>query len=162
VLGDHTGSRLYWELVDPGLAENADLSYADYEGSGLLATYMSCAPEQAEENLEIIGEVYASAESEGITPAELEQAKSKLRSRIVLSSERPRSRLYSVGLDWMYRREYRSIERDLETVASLRLEDILAVLARYPLSRSTTLTIGPAAGSASVQAEIEIAPASRS
>ena len=27
IVGDDSGSRLYWDLVDPGLAESADLSY---------------------------------------------------------------------------------------------------------------------------------------
>jgi predicted Zn-dependent peptidase len=143
ILGDHTGSRLYWELVDPGLAENASLGYAEYQGAGALITDLSCAPEDAAENLEIIADVYTGAEANGITQAELDQAKSKVRSRIVLSSERPRGRLFTVGSDWIYRHEYRSVEQDLDTVASLRVEDIVEVLARYPLTNNMTLTIGP-------------------
>jgi predicted Zn-dependent peptidase len=143
VLGDHTGSRLYWELVDTGLAEGATLGFAEYEGAGAMVTDLSCAPEDAVENLQAIHEIYRHAETDGITRAELQQAKSKFRSRMVLYSERPYRRLFSVGTDWMYRREYRSLEQDLDTVAALRVEDVLEVLARYPLTRSTTLTIGP-------------------
>ncbi len=43
-LGDDSGSRLYWELVDSGLAEQCEMSHHEYEGAGLLLTYMSCAP----------------------------------------------------------------------------------------------------------------------
>ena len=32
VLGDDSGSRLYWELVDPGLAEHASLSHGEHQG----------------------------------------------------------------------------------------------------------------------------------
>lgn len=143
VLGDDTGSRLYWELIDPGRAEHAEVSHSEYEGAGVFLTYMSCSPDEAEENLRIIADLYARAEADGITPAELQQAKSKVRSRIVLSSERPRGRLFTVGSDWLYRREYRSVEQDLDEVASLQVEDAMAVLAKYPLTHSTTLTIGP-------------------
>ncbi len=45
VLGDDSGSRLYWELVDSGLAEQASLSHYDYQGTGLFMTYMSCEAE---------------------------------------------------------------------------------------------------------------------
>ncbi len=31
IIGDYTGSRLYWELVDPGLAESADIGFCEYE-----------------------------------------------------------------------------------------------------------------------------------
>ena len=107
VLGDDSGSRLYWELVDPGLAEHASLSHGEHQGAGMMMTYMSCDPEHAADNLQRILNVYRRAEAEGVTAAELEQAKSKIRSRIVLSSERPRGRLFAVGSDWVYRREYR-------------------------------------------------------
>jgi predicted Zn-dependent peptidase len=145
VLGDDSGSRLYWELVDPGLAEHAGLSHCEYEGAGLMMTYLSCAPEQTAENLQRILDVYRRAEADGISPAELDQAKSKVRSRIVLSSERPRGRLFTVGSDWVYRREYRSVRDDLQEVAAVTPQQIAEVLSAYPLTRSTTVTIGPLA-----------------
>ena len=43
VLGDDSGSRLYWELVDPGLAEQCELNHHEYEGAGIFVTFMSCA-----------------------------------------------------------------------------------------------------------------------
>ncbi len=111
----------------------------------MMMTYMSCEPEQTADNLERILKIYRAAEADGITAAELEQAKSKVRSRIVLGSERPRGRLFAVGSDWVYRREYRSVEEELEAVAALTADDLRAVLAKYPLSRPATITIGPLA-----------------
>ncbi len=143
VLGDDSGSRLYWELVDPGLAEHCELSHHEYEGAGIFVTFMSCDPEAAAENVRAIAAVYRRAAAEGITPAELEQARSKVRSRLVLSSERPRGRLFSVGSDWIYRREYRPVEEELDTIAALGVDDAAAVLAAYPLERNTTITVGP-------------------
>jgi predicted Zn-dependent peptidase len=143
VLGDDSGSRLYWELVDPGLVEQISLSHCEHQGAGMLMTYMSCEPEQTAENLCRIMKVYR--EADGMTPEELAQAKSKVRSRIVLSSERPRGRLFAVGTDWVYRHEYRTIESDLDAVARLTLDDLHAVLAKYPLADPTTVTIGPLA-----------------
>jgi predicted Zn-dependent peptidase len=145
VLGDDSGSRLYWELVDPGLAESAGLSHGEHQGAGVMMTFMSCDPQEVAENLRRIHDVYRHAEADGITAAELEQAKNKIRSRVVLASERPRGRLFTVGTDWVYRRQYRAIAADLETVARLTVDDLAAVLAKYPLSRPTTVTIGPLA-----------------
>ena len=34
VLGDDSGSRMYWALVDPGKAEHASLHHSDYHGVG--------------------------------------------------------------------------------------------------------------------------------
>jgi predicted Zn-dependent peptidase len=145
VLGDDTGSRIYWELVDPGLAEHAELNHCEYEGAGAFMTFMSCTPEEASENLQRILDLYRQAEALGITQAELDQAKSKVRSRLVLSSERPRGRLFSVGGDWVYRHEYRPVEQELDAVAAITVDDVLGVLTRYPLTQCTTVTIGPLA-----------------
>ncbi len=107
ILGDDSGSRLFWELVDPGLAESANLGHGDYEGTGLYMTYLSCEPEQTADNLRRVLEIYRGVEADGVTAAELEQAKNKINSRVVLSSERPRGRLFNLGSNWTYRREYR-------------------------------------------------------
>ena len=48
-----------------------------------------------------------------------------------------------VGDDWFYRHEYRSLEKDLNLVAAIRLDELAEVLQRYSLVEGTVLTIGP-------------------
>jgi predicted Zn-dependent peptidase len=143
IIGDDSGSRLYWELVDPGLVETASLGHYEYQGLGMMFTWLSCAPEDAEANFQRLNEVYLLAEAKGCTEEELRQARSKVKARVVLGSERPRNRLFNVGGNWMQRREYRSVANDLATIDAVTLDDIHAVLAKYPLTRATTATIGP-------------------
>lgn len=143
VLGDESGSRLFWELVDPGRAEHAGLGHHDYQGAGLFMTYMACAPDDVAENLATIRELYLQAEADGVTPAELSQAKNKVNSRVVLASERPRGRLFNVGGNWAQRREYRTVKDDLDSIERLTCDDIAAVLRRYPLTENATVVIGP-------------------
>lgn len=145
VIGDDSGSRLYWELVDPGLAEHASLGHHDHLGTGLFVSYLSCDPEFAAENLRRLTETYRRVEEEGITAAELEQAKNKVNSRVVLRNERPRGRLFILGANWVYRQEYRSVKDDLDAIDRITLDDVNAVLKKYPLSVSTTVAIGPLA-----------------
>jgi predicted Zn-dependent peptidase len=142
-VGDDSGSRLYWELVDPGLVETASLGHYEYQGLGMLYTWLSCAPEDAVENFRRLREIYQQAEAEGFSPEELRQARSKVKARVVLGSERPRNRLFNVGGNWMNRREYRSVANDLATLDAVTLDEVHAVLAKYPLTRSTTVTVGP-------------------
>ncbi len=56
ILGDHTGSRLYWTLIDPGHADGAELSYQDYNQAGAFFTFLSCEPESTQANLGRIAE----------------------------------------------------------------------------------------------------------
>ena len=65
ILGDDTGSRLYWELVDPGLAEQVTLSHCEYLGAGLMITYMSCEPHCVTDNLQSIIEGLSAGRSRG-------------------------------------------------------------------------------------------------
>ena len=143
IVGDDSGSRLFWALVDPGLAEHASIGHYDYQGTGMYLTYVSCAPEAAADNLQSVLDIYRDVEAKGVTEEELEQAKNKINSRVVLSSERPRGRLFNVGSNWTYRHEYRSVKDDLDRRRSHHGQ-IAQVLARYPLSVSTTVTVGSA------------------
>ncbi|MBX7166886.1 MAG: insulinase family protein [Pirellulales bacterium] len=143
VLGDDSGSRMYWELVDPGRADQASLGHYEYEGSGAFMTYLSCEPDLIADNLQRVLDLFREAESDGITAAELDQAKNKINARVVLASERPRGRLFNLGSNWTHRREYRRVQDDLAAVDAVTLDDLRAVLAKYPLSRNTTVTIGP-------------------
>src|SRR5207244_12863467 len=102
IVGDDAGSRLYWALVDPGLAESADMSFHDHEGTGSFYTSFSCEPENAQKNLAIVHRVLKSVQQDGISEAELQQAKSKILSRIVRASERPMGRMQAIGMDWIY------------------------------------------------------------
>ena len=143
VLGDHTGSRLYWELVDPGLADGAEVSYQDYNKAGTYYTFLSCEPDEAQANIARVVDVYSRAMSGGITEEELTQAKNKVLARSVLRSERPMGRLASLGFLWTYRREYMPVERELELFGRVTLADVRRVLDAWPLLPMTVVSVGP-------------------
>jgi predicted Zn-dependent peptidase len=142
-IGDDSGSRLYWALVDPGLADSADTSFHDYEGTGSIYTSFSCEPDQVEGNLAIICRVLAEVQRDGITEAELQQAKSKIGSRVVRGSERPMGRMQAIGMAWTYLRQYRTVDDELRAFDAVTLDSIREVLDRYPLDEVTTLALGP-------------------
>lgn len=143
IVGDDSSGRLYWDLVETGLAETAELSFNDYDGSGTWATYLCCDPSRSQKNLDRVKEIYEEFNQQGPTSEELEQARNKVASRIVLSSERPMGRLVALGGNWLYRNEYRSVADDLETLKSLTIEDVHQLLKEYPLNQTTTVGLGP-------------------
>ncbi|HEY0982535.1 M16 family metallopeptidase, partial [Schlesneria sp.] len=143
IVGDDCNSRLYWELLDPGLVESAELGYYEYEDTGAYLTFLNGPPEETEANLERIARIYADVNRNGISADELEQAKNKVCSRLVLRGERPMGRLGGLGNNWLFRREYRSIADDVHIVQSLQLSDIRKLLDQYPLGQMTTIGVGP-------------------
>jgi predicted Zn-dependent peptidase len=144
-IGDDSGSRLYWGLVDPGLAESADCSFHEYEGTGSYYTSFSCEPEQAQSNLALVRSILSEVQRESITEAELQQAKSKILSRVVRGSERPMGRMQAIGMAWTYLNQYRSVDDELQAFDAVTLKSIREVLDKYPIDRTTTLALGPLA-----------------
>lgn len=142
-IGDDTGSRLYWALIDPGLAESADLSFHENEGAGSFFTMLSGDPDRAAENLEITLGILRDVQKHGITAEELNQAKSKIGSRVVRGNERPMGRMQAIGMAWTYLGKYRSVDDDLAAFDAVSLDSIRAVLDKYPIDQVTTLALGP-------------------
>jgi predicted Zn-dependent peptidase len=142
-IGDDSGSRLYWELVDPGLAESASCYFREYEDTGAFYTSLTCDKDETQEDLAIAHRVLKEVQAGGIGADELEQARNKLLSRVVRSGERPKGRMFSLGTSWTYYGHYRSIDDELADYEKVTLADVRQVLDRYPLDRLTTVALGP-------------------
>ncbi len=143
IVGDASGSRLFWELVDPGLADYAEIGTYEFQGTGIYMTFLSCRPEDTTDNLRRLKQVQHKVETDGITAEELSRAKNKITAQIVLGSERSSARLIPVGSGWLQRHEYRTIQEMIDSYQSVTLDDIAASLDKYPLTQNATLTIGP-------------------
>lgn len=143
ILGDESGSRLYWKLIESGRAEYAAMGAYEYAGAGVFLTYLGCAPDDAEENLACIREVFHEVHQEGITEDELLLAKSKITSSIVLGSERPSGRLFSVGNNWIQHGNHRTVQEAVDFYQAVTPSDIADLLAKYDLLASTTYLAGP-------------------
>jgi predicted Zn-dependent peptidase len=142
-VGDDSGSRLYWELIDPGLAESAGMGAHEYEAAGTYMVQMSCPPEGTAENVGVIRRVLDEVQRDGITDEELTQAKSKFASRLVRGNERPKGRMRSLGVHWLYQQQYHVLDAELRAYDAVTLDSVREVLERYPLGRATTIAYGP-------------------
>jgi predicted Zn-dependent peptidase len=143
ILGDDTGSRLYWALVDPGLADSADASFHEYDGAGAFYVSLSCEPERTQKNLQIVQGVLRQVQQEGVTEEELRSARNKTLSRVVRGSERPMGRLQAIGMCWTYLGKYRTVDDELKSFSAVNLKKIREVLDRYTFEPLTTLALGP-------------------
>ena len=143
VLGDDSGSRLYWALIDPGYAESADCSFHEYHDTGAFYISFSCEPERTQKNLAIVHGILRQLEAEGITPEELQQAKSKVLSRVVRASERPMGRMMAIGMQHVYWNAYYTVDEELRKFEQVTRKRISDVLKGFPLGQATTFALGP-------------------
>ena len=142
-VGDYTGSRLFWALTDPGLAEEAGMGSDECDGAGAYYTSFNCVPENADECYQIVTELLADIQKNSITDAELEQARTKIVSREVRARERTHRRMLALGKDWVYLGQYRTLDDELAAWEAVTPKMVREVLDRYPVTQVTTTTLGP-------------------
>lgn len=145
IMGDDSGSRMFWEFIDPGIAEYAGMGVYEYQGAGVMMSVLCCEPAKAAENLERLHRLQLSLQRDGVTEHELELAKRKINAHVILQSERPENRLFAVGTNWLQRDEYRTVREIADAYKAVSMADVEALLAKYPLTESYTLAVGPQA-----------------
>ena len=131
ILGDSVGSRLDWELVDKGLVENAGCEVDEKDGTGCVYAYASMDPDKIEEVVSIMRGILD--QRQVFTDSELEQARTKLASRVVLGGELPMGRLMGLGMEWNYRREIHNLEQTKQKILNIDRAAIESALEKYPL-----------------------------
>lgn len=132
VMGDSSGSRMYWELIHKGLADSASVDSDERDGTGCFLAYVSSTPEQLDAVVKIARSILSTPLD--FTEDDLERAKSKIISRIVLDGELPMGRLMALGLEWNYREENTPLSEVIRRVRSVQRGDIERALTRFPLA----------------------------
>ena len=143
VVGDSTGSRLYYALVEPAIVDDASMSYEPMDGAGMFLTFLSADPERAGQAVEIAQNELRKFMDEGPTAAELTAAKNKIASSATLKGEVPIGRLKSVGFDWVYRHEYVPLQEQIKTLFAVDAKQIQELARQYDLTKSAVLALGP-------------------
>ena len=144
IVGDGTGSRYFWELVDTAIAESAGMFCNSLDGTGAFCSYLRCDPENADKVMEIVRGIFASLADDGISDEELQTAKNKVLSGLTIRCEVPMGRLSGLGVNWIYRKEYRSVAEDVADINRVTVEDVNSLIADFDLGQFTQYSIGPA------------------
>jgi predicted Zn-dependent peptidase len=145
ILGDDTGSRLYYALVEPAIVEDASVTYDPMDGLGAILTMLTVDPQRASEALDIVQREFARLMEQGITASELTAAKNKMASASVLRGELPMGRLSAVGFDWLYRHSYTPLAEQIEEMMAVTAEQVLEVAKQFDLNDATIVSLGPKA-----------------
>ena len=143
VMGDDTGSRFYWALVEPALADVACYAYQPLDGEGMFLSYICCDPDQAQQVVKIARQELTRFAQDGITAQELARSANKTASGLTLSSEVPMGRFVSLGMNWQYLQQYRSLAEDLDSIRSVTIEQVNELARSLAIDRTTTVALGP-------------------
>jgi predicted Zn-dependent peptidase len=143
VLGDSSGSRLFWEVTQKGLADSVETEYYGFDGAGMFLTYFSASPEKAREVLGVVRSELEKLEREGVSPEELERAKVKAVSDTVIGGEASHRRMFEVVELYLSKGRALSVDEIIAAIEAVTPEDIARVARSYPLSAYTLQAAGP-------------------
>jgi predicted Zn-dependent peptidase len=144
ILGDSDGSRLYWNIYQKGLAESASAGIWAMEGTGIMLMEANSTPEMAPRVLKLLHAELDSLLNDGIYEDELQRAKDKWISSMVLSSESTFSRMRTIANDWVTEGRLLTVEEEIERVEKVTTTDVMRALRRFPMREKKVLTaLGP-------------------
>jgi predicted Zn-dependent peptidase len=142
VIGDSDGSRFYWALVDNAIAEDADFGFYPHDRAGSFYLALTTDPKRTEQALKIAIDELARVKRD-LNDDEVERAKNKIASSLILSGEVPVGRMRSIGSQWIYNREYRSLEQDMQTLLAVTPTSLRELMNEFPFDPMTIVTLGP-------------------
>jgi predicted Zn-dependent peptidase len=132
VLSDADSGRLHWALVEPGLADSADVSLDMHDDCGDVLVSATCDPEDgAEVESILVRELERIAE--GAADDELAAVRAKVATMVTLAGERPSGRMRRLGGNWAHGLPYRSLAEELRQIESVTAADTRRVAQRFPL-----------------------------
>ena len=137
ILGDHEGSRLFWSLVETGLAEQADASFDPHDGVGEMSVHWVCEPEANDEVESIIRREFARF-AESLDEEDLLRSRAKVATAVTLAGESPSGRMHRLGANWTVGREYSTLEEELARIEAVTLDGLREYLEAFPLEARMT------------------------
>ncbi|MBN1817520.1 MAG: insulinase family protein [Sedimentisphaerales bacterium] len=143
ILGDSTGSRFFWALVDTALAETAEMQYESMDGVGAFYSYLRCSRDNAAPVMDIVDGIFDDVTQHGVTQAELDAARNKVLSSVTIKSEQPMGRLVDLGFNWVYLNEYRSVADDVAAIKAVTAEEVNRLLDEFKPGQYTLFSLGP-------------------
>lgn len=143
VIGDDVGSRFFWELVDNAVAESATMQFGAMDGTGAFSSYIRCSSENVGRVLDIVGAVFSELAQNGIIDEELQTAKNKLLSALVIKNELPMGRLVDLGFNWIYLRQYVTTEDEVNAIKAVTVADLRSLIEQFDPRNFTQFSLGP-------------------
>lgn len=131
ILGDSSGSKLYWELVHSGLSDGVSLESEQMDGVGIMYAYASTTKENLDQVTEITRKIISNPLN--FSDEDLERCITKTATRVVLQGESTMKRMMSIGFDWLYLNEYVPLQTELERLKRVDRRRIETLVKEFDL-----------------------------
>ncbi|BCM94063.1 putative zinc protease [Abditibacteriota bacterium] len=143
ILSGGMGARLFSEVREKrGLVYSVSASAASHRGLGFTLAYAGTTPERSQETLDVLLAELQKIR-EGVREDELERAKIRITSGLIMSEESSRSRAGGIARDWWMLGRVRSLDEVTEKINAVTPSSILAMYERFPPQNFSVVTLGP-------------------
>ena len=131
ILGTGTSSMLYQKIREElGLCYSIDSWLGRYRGGGYIAVSVSLSPESEEKAINEIAGIVGDF-PEKVTQRQVDIAKEKLISSLIMSREQPQSKFASIGYNLLMLSEVIEDDDIINSIKSITLDDVIAVSRKY-------------------------------
>lgn len=141
ILGDCSGSKTYWNLIDKGLADSASIDLDEMDRVGIVYGFVSSEPEGLDRAVDVVKGIMSKPLD--FKDDELDRAKTKLSTRLVLQGESSLRRLHHLGTDWVYRGKYESLEDKHARIQSINRLEIEEFVQAHSLDNPKVINMKP-------------------
>lgn len=142
-LGAPSNSRLFWSVIQKGLADEATADFYGFSDTGLFYIYASVDPANVTEVMEII-QTELNGLKEEIDSDALERARTKMATALVTSGENGLSRFSQIVNRISTGTPLMSLEEELAEIDRVTPDRIAGYLDAYPLDGDASLVaLGP-------------------
>jgi len=138
-------SRLFQRVREElGLAYAIHTHQSFYHETGTTGVYVGTHPATADQAVDVILDELRTLANEGLSSAQLLEAKRQLRGQVTLSLESPAARMYRLATVALYGEPYRTIDQILADIDAVSTEDVAAVAREFfDPDRQTVVWLGP-------------------
>jgi predicted Zn-dependent peptidase len=144
ILGDDTGSRLFWSLYHTGLTESATAQVFDFDDNGLFWVHLGTEPGQAQEALNVALAELKRLQSFDVEQSELDRAKAKLNSSVIIGGESTNERVMGLINSWLTQGKLETLEEIRQKIEAVTLDDLRSYLEEFPVwPNHVVTTVGP-------------------
>jgi predicted Zn-dependent peptidase len=137
-------SRFYWQIIQKGLAHQADVYWLAYGDCGMMVLDGLCLPENAEAFTQALQTEAAKISREGAFEGELQRVKNKRRTSLATESEAAYHRLMQVAEDVCDYDHPRTVQERLAAIDAVTVERVKKYLQVWPIEgEGLFVSLGP-------------------
>ena len=131
ILGTGTSSMLYQKIREElGLCYSVDSWLGRYRGGGYIAISVSLSPDSEERAINEITKIVGDF-PESVTQRQVDIAKEKLISSLIMSREQPQSKFSSMGYNQLMLSRFVDDDEIINNIKAITLQDVVAVSEKY-------------------------------